>query len=255
MAYRDIELWRDIMEAEEADRKAYDEACERNAEETAALDEKEFWDCDQKEIDPSTMGFAEGGDDEALEERGDAEDEDGLDEEIDFSRYQLDEADMREPLTAASAALDRPASTADLAGQDSVRLATESARTANGEVYKDVRIAMYKLRAYLSRLDDDQAGDFRIWIRAWESIRGLGDVYKASDAVKQLGKNEGIRVNGFDAAKGVLDVGQDGEHPTDAAVFCRLLRDAGVEKLSDIRDIVSSSCVTEVFYGLELDKS
>lgn len=128
MAYRDIEMWRRIMEADEAEKKAYDEACERNAKEAAALDEKEFWECGQKEIDPRTMGFAECDEDDEIQECDVEEgDEDDLEEEIDFSQYQLDEADLREPLTAASAALNRPASTADLAAQDSVRLMTESA--------------------------------------------------------------------------------------------------------------------------------
>lgn len=121
MAYREIEGWRQILETQDAERKAYDEACERRAKEKAELDEKEFWEQDQEEVDPATMGIGECGlYEEDPEELADVED---VDEEIDFSGYQLDEADLREPLTKASDLLGMPASTASLDGQDSVSLA------------------------------------------------------------------------------------------------------------------------------------
>ena len=125
MAYRDIEMWKQILEAEDQEQKAYDEACAEREAEGRKLDEQEFWDCDQEEIDPKTMGIG----DVAVSGSPELADVEDVDEDIDFSRYgieedeELNEADMREPLTAATAALGRPASTANLDSQDSVTLA------------------------------------------------------------------------------------------------------------------------------------
>ena len=126
MAYRDIEMWRQILEAEDQEKKAYDEACEKCEAEGRKLDEKEFWDCDQEEIDPNTMGL----NDVAVSESPELADVEDVDEDIDFSQYgiegerdEINEADMREPLTAVTAALGRPASTANLDAQNSVQLA------------------------------------------------------------------------------------------------------------------------------------
>ena len=127
MAYRDIEMWKQILEAEDQEQKAYDDACAECEAEGKKLDEQEFWDCDQEEIDPKTMGIG----DVAVSESPELADVEDVDEDIDFSQYgieededeELNEADMREPLTAVTAALGRPASTANLDSQNSVTLA------------------------------------------------------------------------------------------------------------------------------------
>ena len=59
MAYKDIEMWRQILENEESAKRDYELACEKNAEAAAELDEKEFWECDEKEIDPKTLGMVD----------------------------------------------------------------------------------------------------------------------------------------------------------------------------------------------------
>ena len=126
MAYNDIRRWGMILESEDAEQRAYDEACERRAEKARDLDEKEFWEQDQDEVDPKTMGIGECGDLEEVD-LDSVEDED---EQIDFSQYGVCEADDREPLTKASCALGRPASTASLDAQDSVTLAEALSKLA-----------------------------------------------------------------------------------------------------------------------------
>lgn len=81
MAYRDIEMWKQILEAEDQEKKAYDEACAKRKAEGKKLDEQEFWDCNQKEIDPKTMGMGE----IAVSELPELADVDDVDEDIDFS--------------------------------------------------------------------------------------------------------------------------------------------------------------------------
>ena len=81
MAYRDIEMWKQILEAEDQEQKAYDEACAECEAEGKKLDEQEFWDCDQEEIDPKTMGIG----DVAVSESPELADVEDVDEDIDFS--------------------------------------------------------------------------------------------------------------------------------------------------------------------------
>jgi len=124
MAYSDIEMWKSILESQDLEEKAYDEACEKRAKELADLEEKEFWECGESEIDPATMGMAECGDD--LGEGEFDEDDDDFDASVYVDPGMVSEADAREPLTAVSSALGRPASTADLAAQDVVSLVAEA---------------------------------------------------------------------------------------------------------------------------------
>lgn len=81
MAYRDIEMWKQILEAEDQEQKAYDDACAECEAEGKELDEQEFWDCDQQEIDPKTMGLDTEVVGSGSPELADVED---VDEDIDF---------------------------------------------------------------------------------------------------------------------------------------------------------------------------
>lgn len=141
--YDDIELWANILESQDGEKKAYDEACAKRDAEAKALDEKRFNEIDEEEIDPKTMGITENELDDI------AEDEAELDETIDVSEYdfsedELNEADLREPLTAVSTALGAPASTANLDAQDSVTLAEAIKKLADAlsEKKDDRRLAI-----------------------------------------------------------------------------------------------------------------
>lgn len=126
MAYTDIAFWADMMNEELNEKEFWNEACAKRAAEKKALDEKEFNELDEKEIDPASLGITE-------TEVADVAEEEKLDEEdvIDFSAYgvkeeepavKLGEADDREPITMIATALGKIASTANLTGQDSVKL-------------------------------------------------------------------------------------------------------------------------------------
>lgn len=229
MAYEDIEAWRKIMEAEEAEQKAYDEACEKSAEEAAELDEKEFWECGQREIDPATMGFAECDEDDEIPECGleEEEDEDDLEEEIDFSQYQLDEADLREPLTAASVALNRPASTADLAAQDAVRLMAEDMQPADAGMatYPDAKTGIFKLKSFLFELDDQKFDSFEVRVARSEN---------SPNGKKSVTPMGWLNVSEF--KDGVVTIYPFGKK-VNAVKFCEQLKRAGVKKMTDIREI------------------
>lgn len=134
MAFNDIKFWREMMDAEEQERLAYDIACQKAEERAAALNQQEFDDLDQVQVDPEIMGN--------LDSRCDCVCLDDLeDDEIDFETYGISEADlgvgpadeytklddiMREPLVRIPAAMGRPASDADLAAQDFVKLMMET---------------------------------------------------------------------------------------------------------------------------------
>ena len=214
MAYSDIEAWRRIIEEQESEKAAYDEACEKNAAQAAELDEKDFWECGQKEIDPRTLGIEEEGPDDGLCEEFDS---DGVDEDIDWSQYQLDEADLREPLTAVSTALDRPASTADLAAQDSVRLMTEA---------QDAETAMYSLVYRLKELDDEEFDQFMVRL-APTGVNPRRFQWK-------VGPFDGktLTFEEFDP-----DAGPVGDASQTAEEFCEELKAAGVKKLSDVKEM------------------
>jgi hypothetical protein len=46
MAFNDIKFWREMMDAEEQERLAYDKACQKAEERAAALNQQEFDDLD-----------------------------------------------------------------------------------------------------------------------------------------------------------------------------------------------------------------
>ena len=146
MAYNDIKAWRELMDAKEQEQRAYEKACRMAEIRAAKIDQQEFDELDQVQIDPSTLkipqstclGF-----------------EDLPDDEIDFSIYGLTEADlgvgpadehtkledvMREPLVRIPAAMGRPASTADLAAQDLVKLMMETFKKFNESKKADTEI-------------------------------------------------------------------------------------------------------------------
>ena len=123
MGYSDIDAWAKSMNEELEEARAWDEACDRAEEARKAKEAEDFEALEEKEIDPATLGMT-------ASEAGEIEEAEAAEESdvIDFAAYgvageRVDEADMREPLTAASAALGAPASTANLAAQDTVKLA------------------------------------------------------------------------------------------------------------------------------------
>ena len=151
MAFSDISRWAEIMEAQENEKKAYDEACEKCEAEAAELDRKEFEELDEEEIDVETFEMTEA---EGKAELADVEEED---EEVDFEAYgvkaerdrQLDEADGREPLAAIAAALGKIASTANLAGEGTARL-NES---ADAEISPNAADVMAALKDFYGKAD------------------------------------------------------------------------------------------------------
>lgn len=151
MAFSDISRWAEIMEAQENEKKAYDEACEKCEAEAAELDRKEIEELDEEEIDVETFEMTEA---EGKAELADVEEED---EEVDFEAYgvkagrdrQLDEADGREPLAAIAAALGKIASTANLAGEGAARL-NES---ADPEISPNAMDIMAALKDFYGKAD------------------------------------------------------------------------------------------------------
>jgi hypothetical protein len=135
MAFNDIQAWREMMDAEEQEKIAYDKACAAAEARAALMDKKEFDDTESIQISPD--GFDMRDCDSACVCLDDMEDD-----EIDFSAYGISEADLgvgpadrnyptmkniaRDPLTRLPAALGRPASDADLAAQDVVQLMIEA---------------------------------------------------------------------------------------------------------------------------------
>lgn len=129
MAFNDIKAWREIMDAEEQEKAAYDKACEDAEARAASAEQQEYDDLEQVQIDPDTVGCDCGND-------GCVCLDDLEDDEVDFSAYGIGEADLgvgpadehyatardlaREPLVRIPAAVGRPASDADLAAQDVV---------------------------------------------------------------------------------------------------------------------------------------
>ena len=135
MAFNDIKAWREIMDAEEQEKAAYDKACEDAEARAASAERQEYDDLEQVQIDPDTIGCDCGND-------GCVCLDDLEDDEVDFSAYGIKEADLgvgpadehyatahdlaREPLVRIPAAIGRPASDADLAAQDVVQLMMEA---------------------------------------------------------------------------------------------------------------------------------
>lgn len=124
MAFNDIKAWREIMDAEEQEKTAYDKACEDAEERAAKAARDEYDELEQTQVDPATCACDCGND-------GCVCLDDLEDDEVDFSAYGVSEADLgvgpadehyptardlaREPLVRIPAALGRPASDADLA--------------------------------------------------------------------------------------------------------------------------------------------
>ena len=135
MAFNDIKAWREIMDAEEDEKLAYDAACAAAERRAAQAEPDEYAEIEQASVDPVTCACDCG--------NGGCVCLDDLeDDEVDFSAYGISEADLgvgpadehyptardlaQEPLVRIPAAAGRPASDADLAAQDVVRLMAEA---------------------------------------------------------------------------------------------------------------------------------
>jgi len=139
MAFNDIKTWRAMMDAEDQERQAYDNACAAAELRAQKAEQDEYDEIDQAPVDPETCMCRCGND-------GCVCLDDLEDDEVDFSAYGIDEADLgvgpadehyptandlaREPLVRIPAAAGRPASDADLVAQDVVRLMAEALRKA-----------------------------------------------------------------------------------------------------------------------------
>ena len=134
MAFNDIKAWRELMEQDEREKRAYDLACDAAEKRAAEMDRREWDEIDQAQVDLDSLGRCDCGDCRCLD--------DMEDDEIDFSAYGLGEADLgvgpmdanyasahdlaREPLVRIPAAVGRPASDADLVAQNAVSLMAEA---------------------------------------------------------------------------------------------------------------------------------
>jgi len=221
MAFRDIENWARIIESQEESEASSDIVRELNNRRTLLEEKRELENCGEKEIDPETLGIR-GECDECDECEGDVSEEDPLDEYIDFSEYQLDEADLREPITAASAALDRPASTADLVGQDAVRLMAEAEQkaTSTGQQYQggdNIPKLIEDLIGMVKDFSNDQLKQFKV-------VGGSGGNGRYVLMPSQI-------------EDGTLTVvAMEGRNFTRMYAFLQYLQRAGVKKLSEIRN-------------------
>lgn len=137
MGFREIQAWRDIMDAQDQEQRAYDQACAAAERRAQAAEQDEYDEIDQVQVDPDTCACGNDGC-VCLDDLDD--------DEIDFSAYGVSESDLgtgpaddlyptardvaREPLVRLPAAMGRPASDADLAAQDVVSLMAEALKKA-----------------------------------------------------------------------------------------------------------------------------
>lgn len=117
MAQKDIMRLAEMLKAEDADRKAWDTACENSAKLDCELAEHEYDSIETDKIDMNTFGTTE------CEKNFDSiNDIEEAEDTVNFSAYDLDEADDREPISHALDPIGVKASTANLVGQDAAQI-------------------------------------------------------------------------------------------------------------------------------------
>lgn len=147
MAFNDINAWRKILESAEQEKNAYDKACEEAALRADELEQKEYDEIEQVQIDPATLGTCD-------HTSGCVCLDDLEEDEIDFSAYGISESDlgvgpadenypsdtdiMKEPLVRLPAAKGRPVSTADLVAQNVVSLVSEAIKKIQEKKEQDI---------------------------------------------------------------------------------------------------------------------